>query len=106
MDLVLARLAPPATGNRQPLSPATVSDILWTVAVPDDRLEHIRARHGPFDGSIDVAFFLRTGTESAEAVSSRLCRRALQVAPALFGWRLIGTTPTLIPELGHPRTGG
>jgi hypothetical protein len=91
MDLILLRLTAPPAGcvgsNRQPLDPEIIADVIWTTAIPDDRLEHIRARPGPDSRSVDLVLFLRTianrpGTEAALT----MCRRAIDTAPALGGW--------------------
>ena len=95
MELVLVRLTVPTAAAAvppPPISPEVVVDILWSTSVPDDRLEHVRARPGPSPGTVDLALFLRIGatpvveaveaTEAAEA----LCRRAIATAPSLSDW--------------------
>lgn len=88
MDLVLVRLIAPNGGevtDRQP-DPETVADILWANTAVDDRLEHIRARHGPTAGSFDLALFYRTGPASPTELAECLCRRTITASPALGGW--------------------
>lgn len=102
MDLVPIRLSAGAEArNRdQPPSPETVVDVLWAAAIPTDRLEHIRARHGPAPGTVDaVLFVLPTGAGPAGSAGSttdvalRLCHRALAAAPSLSGWEVAPLDP-------------
>lgn len=93
MEIALIRLMPPATGPRHAVGAEVAVDLLWAAALPDDRLEHIRARPGP-DTQIDLALFHRptasaeTALETAAALSIRLCRRAIKTSPALAGWNV------------------
>ncbi|ACU73907.1 hypothetical protein Caci_5047 [Catenulispora acidiphila DSM 44928] len=87
MELVLVRLTAPATVP-PPVSPEAVVDILWSVAVPDDRLEHVRARHGPRPEAVDLGVFVRTDATSAEEAATSLCRRAIATAPSLSDWSI------------------
>lgn len=86
MELVLVRLTGPVTVPPPTVSPEVVVDILWSVTVPDDRLEHVRARNGPGPGTVDLVVFLRVGTTPVEEVAESLCRRAIATAPSLSGW--------------------
>ncbi|MBS2538335.1 hypothetical protein KGQ20_36855 [Catenulispora sp. NF23] len=86
MDLVLVRLTAPETVPPPAISPEVVVDILWSVSVPDDRLEHVRARHGPNTGAVDLAVFLRIGATPAAEAAESLCRQAVATAPALSDW--------------------
>ncbi|WP_194907063.1 hypothetical protein [Catenulispora rubra] len=88
MDLVLVRLSAPNGGgvtDRHP-DPEAVADILWANAAVDDRLEHIRARHGPTAGSFDLALFYRSGPASPTELAECLCHRTITASPALDGW--------------------
>ena len=105
MDLIPIRLAAGAGPQSADLSPEMLADVLWAGALPTDRLEHIRARHGPTPGTVDVALFIlpagagRTAGSSLESsadIALRLCRRVLDASPALAGWHLtlLGSAPT------------
>lgn len=90
MDLVLVRLIAPNGGevtDRQP-DPEEVADILWANAADGDRLEHIRARHGPTAGSFDLALFHRSGPASPTELAECLCHRTITASPALEGWTM------------------
>lgn len=86
MQLVLARLRAPASIPAPSVNPEAVVDILWSVTVPDDRLEHVRARHGPGPGVLDLVIFLRIGATPVEEAAEALCRRAIATAPILSDW--------------------
>lgn len=88
MELVLVRLTAPATIPPPALNPEAVVDILWSAAVPNDRLEHVRARHGPSPGAVDLAIFLRVGATPVAEAAESLCRRAITTAPSLSGWSI------------------
>ncbi|WP_404954763.1 hypothetical protein [Streptomyces sp. 147326] len=63
-----------------------VTDVIWAVAVPADRLEHVYTRSA--EGRLDIALFLlAAGAEEADSVGDRIMRRALTGAPVLAGWR-------------------
>lgn len=79
--------AAPAAAAAPTPSPETVVDVLWAVAEPDDRLEHVRARSGPRPGIVDLAMFhCGIGPVSSRDLALRLSRRALATAPSLSGW--------------------
>ena len=91
MQMVLIRLSPSPAAGVKVLSPEVAVDILWAAATPEDRLEHIRARHGPTKNDIDIALFhkdMKAAVHSEPAVNAalRLCHRAISVAPVLGGW--------------------
>ncbi|MER5637902.1 hypothetical protein ABT095_13210 [Kitasatospora sp. NPDC002227] len=92
MEIVLIRLNPgrgPDPGHRaaaDAVLPAVVADIVWANAVPDDELEHIRARPGPRPGSIDLALFHRHAGPRPPETSLRVARRAITASPLLAGW--------------------
>lgn len=96
MDMVLIRLAPGPDMRSRPLTPEIAVDILWSAAIPDDRLEHIRARHGPGPETVDLALFHTTdGPDSTAATTTTalcLCYRAIETAPALAGWTATALT--------------
>jgi hypothetical protein len=87
---------PPANGRpaahrptgppHHPVTPETLVDILWACAIPEDGLEHLRARREDDQSPIDVAVFHRTDPAENPDQSLALCRRALQTAPPLKGW--------------------
>lgn len=89
MELVLVRLTVPTASAAvppPPISPEVVVDIVWSATVPDDRLEHVRARHGPGPGTVDLAIFLRDGATPVTEAAEALCRRAIATAPSLSDW--------------------
>jgi hypothetical protein len=92
--MVLVRMAPDLAAEclSNP-GPQVLTDILWAASIPDDRVEHIRARAGPAVGAIDVALFFRSGTGPSIALALRLCDRAIHTSPALTGW-----DPTVLPH--------
>ena len=101
--MVVLTAPTPAAGTA--ISPQVLADILWANADPAEGLEHVNVRAGPGPGSYTVGMFLlplgsgRADSEAdtdpgadstADATSRalRLCRRAIQSAPALSGWAL------------------
>ena len=102
MDMVLIRLAPVPDSRNRSLTPEIVVDILWSAAIPEDRLEHIRARHGPGPETVDLALFHTTdGPDSTAATAATalcLCYRAIETAPALAGWTATALTPGPRPD--------
>ncbi|NUP46659.1 MAG: hypothetical protein HOW97_05010 [Catenulispora sp.] len=86
--MILLRLArTAATAAAPPLNPEIVVDVLWAVAKPGDRLEHVRARSGPAPDVVDLAMFhAGSGPVPARDLALRLSRRALATAPLLSGW--------------------
>lgn len=87
MDLVPVRMSSGAEARNASLTPEVLADVLWMAALAADRLEHIRARHGPSPGSVDVVLFLLPAEpESTTDVALRLCHRAVDTAPSLIGW--------------------
>ncbi|MEZ0106326.1 hypothetical protein ABH920_000307 [Catenulispora sp. EB89] len=95
--MALLRLCPGPDARISTPSPEIVADILWAAAVPADGLEHIRARHGPTPTAIDLALFhIGSEAETVADIALRLCRRAIDAAPALAGW-----TATRIPLGTH-----
>jgi hypothetical protein len=100
MDMVLIRLAPGPDMRNRPLTPEIAVDILWSAAIPDDRLEHIRARHGPGPETVDLALFHTTdGPDSTAATTALcLCYRAIETAPALAGWTAVALTSGPRPD--------
>lgn len=86
MDIILVRLMRGSAAVAAP-APETVVDVLWAVAKPDDRLEHVRARSGPRPDTVDLAMFHGgAGPVPSRDLALRLSRRALATAPALSGW--------------------
>ncbi|NUR59981.1 MAG: hypothetical protein HOV87_15120 [Catenulispora sp.] len=107
MDIILVRLmrgsaaktVAAAQAGAPALSPEAVVDVLWAVAEPDDRLEHVRARSGPHPGIVDLAMFHGgAGPVSSRDLALRLSRRALATAPLLSGWIAdpLATVPGLL----------
>ena len=95
MDMGVIRLAPGPDARTRTLEAEIAMDILWAAAIPDDRLEHIRARPGPPPATLDIVVFLNcTVPVSATDLALRLCRRALLTAPVLNGWTAIPLSPT------------
>ncbi|MGW7276352.1 hypothetical protein ACWGH5_38380 [Streptomyces sp. NPDC054864] len=88
-----------ATGEQpaQSLDPGTVTDILWSTAAPGDGLEHVYATSGPREISL-VLFHDADHPAHAVAATTRICRAALEQAPALAGYRLLNPTRTRHPE--------
>ncbi|MEY9891086.1 hypothetical protein ABIA35_004301 [Catenulispora sp. MAP12-49] len=97
MDLVPVRMSAGTEARTVSLPPEVLADVLWAVALAADRLEHIRARHGPSPRSVDVVLFLLPAEpESTADVALRLCRRAVDTAPSLIGWtvEMLGSIQT------------
>lgn len=104
-----------ATGEQpaQTLEPGTVADILWSTAIPADGLEHIYATTGRQEISL-VLFHRSVHAAHAVAATDRICRSALEQAPALTGYRLLNPTRTRHPDdapfsdrrhlIGHAKT--
>jgi hypothetical protein len=109
MELALVVLTAPTPAAGTAIGPQVLGDILWANADPAEGLEHVSVRAGPEPGSYTVGMFLLplgsghadagteadTGSETdidseADAANCalRLCRRAIQSAPALSGWAL------------------
>ncbi|MFI7320386.1 hypothetical protein [Streptomyces venezuelae] len=88
-----------ATGEQpaQPLEPGIVTDILWSTAVPADGLEHIYATTGRQEISL-VLFHRADQATDALAATTRICRTALEQAPALTGYRLLTPARTRHPD--------
>lgn len=93
MRLALIRLRPGPNAPTSTLSVEIATDILWAAALPDDRLEHVRAQHSLDADHIDVALFhSHDGTEPARDAEAgakaalRLCHRAISTSPMLAGW--------------------
>lgn len=94
MQMVLVRIAPDPSAHIKVLNTQIATDILWAAAIPEDRLEHVRARPGPLAGDIDIAVFHKeSGAETDTAVALGLCRRAIGSAPVLAGWHASPLTP-------------
>lgn len=100
--MILVRLSPSPTARIKTLSPEIVADILWAAAIPEDHLEHVRARCGPVGGDIDAALFHKDAGEAPSVgtdvvhVALNLCRRAITVSPTLDGW----SAGPLVPASG------
>ena len=96
MDVVLIRLAAGPAARTRTLSPEMAVDILWATAVPDDRLEHIRARYGPTPDQIAVALFLLEDAAGKPAMDTALglCHRAISTSQTFLGW---AAEPLLAP---------
>lgn len=76
---------PPARG--QTPRPATVVDLVWAHATPNDRLDHVRVNARAPAGELELAVLLRAPTASAAIRTAEgLFDRALG-SPALTGWR-------------------
>jgi hypothetical protein len=87
MQMVLVGLSPGPRAGAETSNPEIVTDILWAAAIPEDHLEHIRARHGPDGRDIHVALFHDyIGCELVSDIALRLCLRAVTGAPVLTGW--------------------
>lgn len=73
--------------TRHWLQPQIVVDILWAMATPADRLEHLHSKS--ISNRIDLTLFHRTTNPTeAQAAAVRLCQRALEHSPSLQGWAL------------------
>ncbi|MFJ3855581.1 hypothetical protein ACIPRL_05105 [Streptomyces sp. NPDC090085] len=92
MELTLVTLVPadPSAGHLPP-DDALLLGLLRSAARPEERLEHISVRSGPY--GVDLGLFtVATPGRSAREAAIAVCRRAL-VAPSPFhGW-LIATGP-------------
>lgn len=88
MNVVLLRLASGPAARTRTLSPEMAVDILWATAVPDDRLEHIRARYGPTPEHIAVAMFLHEDATGPPPMDTALglCHRAISTSQTFLGW--------------------
>ncbi|GAA1965546.1 hypothetical protein [Catenulispora subtropica] len=89
MHMILVGLRPGPQARTRHLSPETVVDILWAAAVPEDLLEHVRARSEPGEAGVDTAIFLAVPDADSETdvrTALCLCLRAVGSAPALAGW--------------------
>lgn len=92
--MILVRLSPGPTAGVKTPNPEIVADVLWAAAVPEDRLEHVRARPGPAGGDIHIALFHNpVGCEPVADLALRLCRRAITTAPVLIGWTATSLEP-------------
>lgn len=64
-----------------------VADLLWALAEPENRLEHVHAISAK--GRVELVFFhLVTDPGQAADASERLCRLAIATSPRLRGWRV------------------
>jgi hypothetical protein len=68
MQMALVRIAPGPSAHTKVLNTQIATDVLWAAAIPEDRLEHVRARLGLLAGDIDIAVFHQesgAGTDSS-----------------------------------------
>lgn len=71
----------------QTLDPELLVDVLWAIADPADRIDHISTLSGP--GRANVGCYLRADTQSdAERRARTLLERATATAPLLRGWHV------------------
>jgi len=85
MYLTTAALMPAARAEQERLDASEVAALLWSVADPDDGLEHISVRIG--DQQIEVGCFHRAATLlAANRATHRMCRRAVAAHDQLQAW--------------------
>jgi len=86
MYLVTMALVATDRADLMDLEPTIVSDILWAVVRPEQRLEHVHAM--AWHGRVDLALF-HQGIDETEAAASALqmCEQACISSPMLRGWR-------------------
>jgi hypothetical protein len=79
MFMVSRTLLLPGETERAP-PPATVVDLIWAHAIPDDKLEHVRASTST--ERIDLVLFIdAVDGDEAAALADRLCARAAGSGP-------------------------
>ena len=76
-----------ATGNRADVDANLVADLLWALAEPGHRLEHVHAKAGPGRADL-VLFHLAADATAGVTAGERLCRLAVSTSPHLRGWRV------------------
>ncbi|GAA3427979.1 hypothetical protein ACWDTT_11045 [Streptosporangium sandarakinum] len=91
MYMVAASLTAPE-GSPSP-DGTVVSDVFWSLALPEDGLEHLRlATHRP--ARVDLVVFLRApGEQEATKAARRLCDRVIATSSVLSGWRVDAVAP-------------
>ncbi len=85
----MARVTLDATGESAftDIDADVVADLLWALAEPVSRLEHVHAASGK--GRVDLVFFhLAADPGQAADASERLCHLAISISPRLRGWRV------------------
>lgn len=91
MELVILRMMRGADRGADPLSAASLTDIIWANARPESGLEHLYVRAGPRTGMFTVAMFIApvrdvTRHPGARQAALRLCGSAIASSPALAAW--------------------
>ncbi|WP_034262634.1 hypothetical protein [Actinospica robiniae] len=98
MRLSLITLYPPANAAGPGPSAAVVVDLLWVVALPQDKVEHISVRAAP--ERIQVGVFTTLPDREAALAAVGLAARACACSALLSGWTWIA--PGHAHETGPP----
>jgi hypothetical protein len=95
---LVVRMTPSRPARSAALSNATIEDMIWAAAVPQDCLEHLTVARGGDD--LSVAVFVRAhDLVRAGQQVDRLMRRLLGQAPPLAGWTV---TECIAADLRRP----
>ncbi|MFE9928593.1 hypothetical protein [Streptomyces sp. NPDC005533] len=102
MELTLVSLVPPGPGPG-PTDDGRLLRLLWGAARPEERLEHISVRSGPY--GVDLGLFtVATPAATAAEAALAICLRVLAPPSPFHGWHLATESPGLARPGAIPTT--
>jgi hypothetical protein len=89
MDVAILTLRP-GSGTRSPdVNGEILTDILWTHAAAEDRIEHMRVTIAPDVGEYVLGVFMLSVQRldcDSHRTAIEVCRKAIASSPLLRGW--------------------